>query len=198
VSGLVADPNESLSFTDDLPLTQAAVRFAEGHHAGQRRGGDRAPFVVHPFEVAALLERSDYPDHVVAAGVLHDVLEDSEATQEELAERFGPDVAGLVATVSDDPDIEDEDEQKADVRARVREAGGYAPPVYAADKVSKVRELRMRLVAGASDDEAQTKRRRYRSSLEMLDEAIPDSRLVDLLRFELEALEKLPPYRPTG
>jgi (p)ppGpp synthase/HD superfamily hydrolase len=99
------DPQPSLSFVDRLPLTQAAIEFAGERHAGQRRPADEAPFLVHPIEVASILERSHYPDHVVAAAVLHDVLEDTDGKRSELEEQFGPDVAELVAIVSDDPAI---------------------------------------------------------------------------------------------
>jgi (p)ppGpp synthase/HD superfamily hydrolase len=191
----VTDPNAIVSFTDRLPLTQEAVRFAHAHHEGQRRGGDEAAFLIHPLEVGSLLERSHYPDHVVAAGVLHDVLEDTDATRRDLADRFGAEVAELVAILSDDPSIEDVEEQKDAVRERVRRAGGYAPAVFAADKVSKARELRTLLVTGIGDAQAQAKLVRYRKNLEMLEETIPGSLLVALLRFELEALEGLPPRR---
>lgn len=182
-----------LSFVRDLPLTQAAIAFARERHDGQRRDSDGANFLVHPLEVASLLERSHYPDHVVAAAVLHDVLEDTAADREELEARFGSKVAELVAVVSDDPAIEDEEAQKEDVCERVRRAGGYAPAVYGADKVSKVRELRMLIAGGLDQQSAQTKLRRYRKSLEMLEQALPGSRVTELLRFELEALERLPP-----
>ena len=187
------DPNPNLSFIDRLPLTQAAIEFASEHHAGQRRRADEAPFVLHPIEAASLLERSHYPDHVVAAAVLHDVLEDTDVQRSQLEAQFGPDVAELVATVSDDPSIANPEDQKDDVRERVRKAGGYAPAVYAADKISKVRELRTMIARGVGGDEVRVKRERYRKSLAMLEEAIPGSRLVELLRFELEALDKLPP-----
>jgi (p)ppGpp synthase/HD superfamily hydrolase len=187
------DPEPSLSFVHRLPLTQAAVEFASERHAGQRRSADEAPFVLHPIEAASILERSHYPDHVVAAAVLHDVLEDTEAQRSELEEQFGPDVADLVAIVSDDPAIADEEEQKDEVRERVRRAGGYAPAVYAADKISKVRELRTMLARGVAGEEVAVKRERYAKALAMLEEAIPGSRLVELLRFELEALDELPP-----
>ena len=75
----------------------------------------------------------------------------------------------------------------------MRRAGGYAPAVYAADKVSKVRELRALMSAGLDRAQAEIKLSRYRRSLDMLEQAIPGSRLVALLRFELEALEQLPP-----
>ena len=188
-------PEIDLSFVRDLPLTRAAITFAREHHGSQRRDADGAAFLVHPLEVASLLERTEYPDHVVAAAVLHDVLEDTAAEREDLETRFGPEVAELVALVSDDPEIEDEEAQKQDVRERVRRAGGYAPAVYAADKVSKVRELRMLIASGRDRQTVETKLRRQRESLEMVEQAMPGSPVTELLRFELEALERLPPQR---
>ncbi len=143
--------------------------------------------------MASLLERSGCPDHVIAAAVLHDVLEDTPAERDELRARFGAPVSDLVALVSDDPSIDDEERQKDDTRERVRRAGGYAPVVYAADKVSKVRELRTLIAGGLDRRDAEVKLRRYQKSLVMLEQTIPDSRLVQLLRFELEALQELPP-----
>jgi (p)ppGpp synthase/HD superfamily hydrolase len=189
------DWNLDLTFVRDLPLTREAIAFAHQHHDGQRRAADGAPFLIHPLEVASMIERSEYPDHVVAAAVLHDVLEDTDVAPAELGSRFGPEVCQLVALVSDDTSIPDEEERKDRVRDRVREAGGYAPVVYAADKVSKVRELRMLLAVGVDPDQANAKLMRYRKSLAMLEHAIPQSRLVGLLRFELEALEQLPPQK---
>ena len=187
------NPRPRLSFGDHLPVTRNAVEFARERHAGQRRRADDAPFVLHPIEAASILERSGYPDHVVAAAVLHDVLEDTEAERPELEERFGPEVAELVATVSDDPSITDPEAQKDDVRERVRRAGGYAQAVYAADKISKVRELRTMMARSLADDSLAVRRERYRKALRMLEETIPGSRLVELLRFELETLDALPP-----
>jgi (p)ppGpp synthase/HD superfamily hydrolase len=182
-----------LSFTRHLPLTQAAVDFARERHAGQTRAAGGAPFVVHPIEAASILERSRYPDQVVAAAVLHDVLEDTETDIQELKDLFGPEVAELVATMTDDASIVDEDERRREVRDHVRRAGAYAPAIYAADKASKVRELRVLLARGADPAEAESKRRHYRESLAMLEDMIPGSRVVELLRFELEALDELPP-----
>ncbi len=186
---------ERLTFLDHLPLTRRAVAFAEQRHGAQRRRGDRATIVLHLVEVASLLDRSGYPDEVVAAAVLHDVLEDTDAGRGELAERFGDHVASLVAAVSDDPEIAEEEARKDDVRERVRDAEDEAVAVYAADKVSKVRELRMTMATDPADPEIPARLRRYRHSLEMLEERIPGSRMVELLRFELEALEQLPPAR---
>ena len=186
----------SLSFARGLPLTREAIAFAQKHHRPQRREGDRAPYLVHPLEVASYLGRAGYPDHVVAAAVLHDVLEDTDVDRSQLESRFGRDVSDLVALVSDDPAIEDVERRKDEVRERVRSAGGYALALYGADKVSKVRELRMQLAQGLDPAEAEVKLRRHQKTLAMLEQEAPDSRIAELLRFELEALEALPP-RPS-
>lgn len=192
------DPSPDLSFAHDLPLTQRAIEFAGERHGAQTRESDHAPFLVHPVEVAASLAREGCPDHVVAAAVLHDVLEDTDAGRSELESHFGRQVADLVATVSDDPSIEDEERRKDDVRERVRRAGSNAAAVYGADKVSKVRELRMLVAQGMDPEQAAVKERRYRKSLSMLEQVIPESRVVDVLRFELEAMNSLPPSEPTS
>ena len=57
-----------LTFLRHLPLAQEAVELAVELHAGQRRDSDGASFVMHPMEVASLLDRSHYPDHVVQHG----------------------------------------------------------------------------------------------------------------------------------
>ena len=60
----VADEPDSaphLTFTRHLPLTQAALEFARERHGGQYRMADRAPFVLHPLEVASLLNGPTIP-----------------------------------------------------------------------------------------------------------------------------------------
>jgi (p)ppGpp synthase/HD superfamily hydrolase len=188
----------ALTFLRDLPVSQRAVAFARERHGEQRRGSDGAPFLLHPLEAASMLERASYSDPVVAAAVLHDVLEDTDACNAELESRFGSDVSRLVGLVSDDLSIDGEEARKDDVRERVREAGGDALVVYAADKICKVRELRMLIANGLGADQAQIKERRYRKSLGMLEHELPANRLVELLRFELEALEQLPPEISDG
>ena len=182
-----------MTFLRELPLAQEAVTLAVRLHAGQHREADGADFVVHPMEVAALLERSHYPDHVVAAAVLHDVLENTSEDAADLEAQFGREVAQLVESVSDDASIADEEERKRELLERVRSRGGYSAAVYAADKVSKVREIRTALAAGVPWDHLEGKLRRHRESLDMLEATIPGSRLVELLRFEIEALAEMPP-----
>ena len=179
-------------FVERSPLTQSALDFAAGRHAGQTRDMESMPFVTHPVEVACLLHAAGYSDEVVAAGVLHDVLEDTEVELPELEERFGAEVAALVAAVSDDPAIEDDVRRKAALRRQVAKAGDEAAAVFAADKVSKARELRARARHGRFQRSDERKLSHYQASLEMLSELIPGHRLVEQLREELGALHGLP------
>lgn len=179
-------------FVERSPLTRDALAFATRWHEGQTRDADSIPFLTHPIEVACLLHEAGYSDEVVAAGVLHDVLEDTEVERGELEERFGFEVAGLVAAVSDDPAIEDHAERKAALRAQVARAGDDAVAVFAADKVSKTRELRVRTGYGRFERKDEARIEHYRASLEMLDDLMPGHQLVDRLRAELDALHSLP------
>src|SRR5918998_638789 len=179
-------------FVERSPLTRDALAFADQRHAGQTRDLDDLPFVTHPLEVACLLHEAGYQDEVVAAGVLHDVLEDTDAERSDLESRFGHRVAELVEAVTDDPTIEDDAERRAALRRQVAEAGEGAAVVFAADKGSKARELRVRATRGSSDGGDCDKFRHYEASLAMLADLIPGHELVDQLGMELEALQALP------
>ena len=164
--------------TAGLPLTRAALKFAK-----ERYGGD----VQHPLEVAAELRHAGCSDEVVAGGVLHDVLETTDTDASELAERFGKHVARLVEAVSEDASIDDREERKAALRAQVARARKDAAIVFAADKVSRVRELPSRLDRGLSPDDARRKLDHYRASLVMLQGRLGRSHpLVQQLAAELE------------
>jgi (p)ppGpp synthase/HD superfamily hydrolase len=179
-------------FVERSPLTREALAFAHERHAGQTRDLDDLPFVTHPVEVACLLHEAGYHDEVVAAGVLHDVLEDTDADHGELAARFGRRVADLVDAVTDDPSIEDDAERRAALRRQVAAAGESAAVVFAADKVSKARELRVRVSRGRFARADGGKLAHYEASLAMLADLIPGHELVDQLRMELDAVHALP------
>jgi hypothetical protein len=183
-------------FAHDLPVTRAAIDYARQCHATQKRKGDAAPFILHPLEVAMLLHGRGYDDEVVAAGALHDVVEKTNATVDDLAARFGSRVASLVAAVSDPPGIDDYRARKAALRDQVAHASPDAQAIYAADKLAKTRELRAqasRLHVALTDPALQHRLEHYQKSLEMLDGALPGMPLVNQLRFELWAMDQLPP-----
>jgi len=165
-----------------LPETRAALAYAEQRHAGQRRKNDGAPFIEHPLEVGWLLYLAGAPDDVIAAGVLHDTIEKTDASEGELRGRFGPHTAELVLAVSEDPEIRGYARRKAALREQVAAAGPEALMVFAADKISKVRELR------SSARFPQRRLIHYRRCLDLLERLLSDSPLVAQLRVELDRI----------
>jgi (p)ppGpp synthase/HD superfamily hydrolase len=164
-----------------LPKTQSALDYARKLHAGQSRKADGAPFILHPREVASLLYDAGAPDHVIAAGALHDVIEKTPAGPAELRKHFGSRVATLVEAVTENRHIRSYTARKAALRDQAAQAGEEALMLFAADKISKARELRI--------PEATPPRNRrlvhYRRCLALLQERLPDSSLVVQLHAEL-------------
>jgi len=190
--------NGSPSFPPEFQVTSSAVQFARRFHRGQRRVSDRAPFILHPLEVASLLYSCGTSDEVVAAGVLHDVVENTSVGFEQINDEFGPHVASLVAAVTENPKIKSERARKAALRRQVRGAGSDAAAVFAADKLSKVRELRTRVTHARLDGEpvpadVRKKLTHYTASLKMLEQVLSGHSLVAQLRTELEAFYAFPP-----
>src|SRR5438270_2936883 len=122
------------------------MEFAERSHAGQQRA-DGTPFILHPLEVGWLLYRAGAADQLIAAGVLHDVLEKTDVTPEALRARFGAPIVALVSAVTEDEHLRGYRLRKAALRQQVAGAGHDAVMIFAADKVSKVRELRAAISA---------------------------------------------------
>jgi hypothetical protein len=99
--------------------------------------------------------------------------------------------------MTEDSSIEDFADRKTALREQIAAAGPDATSIYAADKVTKVRELRARMAADLdlphSSERDRARLEHYKKSLVMLEEATPDHPVVRQLRFELEALDALPP-----
>jgi (p)ppGpp synthase/HD superfamily hydrolase len=186
-----------------LPKTRAALAYAERQHAGQRRSADGAPFIEHPREVATLLYHVGASDHVIAAGVLHDTIEKTSTNAADLRARFGSAITTLVLAVSEDERITPYPARKAALRKQVATAGHDALTVFAADKISKVRELRLQSAASTqphSTPEAsltrQLKQAHSHRCLELLEDLLTDSPLVKQLRIELESIAGNPHEHP--
>jgi (p)ppGpp synthase/HD superfamily hydrolase len=85
---------------DDATWSKA-LSLAFRWHAGQTRKNSGLPYVIHCIEVAANLERLGFAEPVVIAGLLHDILEDTEIDPQELRAAFGPEVHEIVAALSE-------------------------------------------------------------------------------------------------
>jgi (p)ppGpp synthase/HD superfamily hydrolase len=83
------------------PLIDRALVVSATAHRNQVRKGSQVPYVIHPVHVALLLIRHQFPDEVIIAALLHDVVEDTSITLAELQAEFGEEVARLVAAVSE-------------------------------------------------------------------------------------------------
>ena len=118
----------------DAGLVRRARAFAARRHAGQLRKGDGQPFIRHPVAVARILARHRMPPEVVAAGLLHDVLEDTPTTAAELERRFGAEVARMVEEVTEPEKSRPWEERKAVYLARLPRASRGALAISCADK----------------------------------------------------------------
>jgi guanosine-3',5'-bis(diphosphate) 3'-pyrophosphohydrolase len=122
-------------------LMRAAV-YAADRHCGQARGDGVTPYINHPLAVAnILLNDGDVSDLVtLVAALLHDVVEDTNATIGELRTLFGEDVAAIVAEVSDDTSLPREQRRLEQLgRIRLMSPGGRL--VKLADKIANLRDL---------------------------------------------------------
>ncbi len=176
-------------------LVREALAQATEAHAGQvRNGSGGMPYIEHPIAVADLLAQHGSADEVLAAALLHDVVEDSETTVEELRQSFGEPVVGLVAVLSDDESIADYRERKREHRARVAAADGEALAIYGADKLTNARTLR-RAYARQGEQVAEEfkvpltlKVEAWNADAELLRELAPQLPFLDELEAELSRL----------
>jgi guanosine-3',5'-bis(diphosphate) 3'-pyrophosphohydrolase len=124
-----------------LRLVSEAAELAARRHSGQqRKGHDAEPYINHLAEVANLLcgAIAGKDAELVAAGWLHDTIEDTDTSHDELAQRFGRRVAGLVEEVTDDMTLPKSERRRLQVvEAPGRSAG--AKQIKIADKISNIR-----------------------------------------------------------
>lgn len=86
-------------------MIQEAAKFATRAHEGMLRKGGKMPYIYHPMEVALLVSRMTKDEEVIAAAYLHDVLEDTAVTAQELLLEFGERVLKLVQAETEDKSL---------------------------------------------------------------------------------------------
>lgn len=124
-------------------IVNAARDLAQEKHAGQvRKGSVREPYFEHVADVARILENvAGIKDpSIIAAAYLHDLIEDSDETEATLAERFGGDVANLVAQLTDQPGLAEADRWRAQIEHAVT-LSPRAKLIKTADKISNLSEM---------------------------------------------------------
>lgn len=162
-------------------LCRGAFEFAFGAHEGPAGHGETG--IDHPLAVADLLDDAGFGEEVIAAALLHDVVEDTERALGEIGQRFGPAVCRLVEAMTEDATIEPYEARKDEHRRRVLAAGREPAAIYSADKLARVRALR------ANAERVDPRRlAHYRATLELFAAERPDLPFLGELAEELPAL----------
>jgi guanosine-3',5'-bis(diphosphate) 3'-pyrophosphohydrolase len=186
VSDVAAQPSS------EPGLVARAYAFARDAHRGQRRKDGQA-FIAHPVGVARLLAARGYDEEVVAAALLHDVVEDTTVTLREVRERFGARIAHLVDCVTEDLALPGGERKRA-YRERVRRSTQAARAICAADRACNIADLYEAASGSAEHVVArfagglEGQLRRFRADLSMLEEVGADPALREAIRTKLSAL----------
>jgi guanosine-3',5'-bis(diphosphate) 3'-pyrophosphohydrolase len=127
---------------DLAKLLEAAQFAARKHHGQHRKGANAEPYIVHPLGVARYLSEigkvTDFD--VLIAGILHDTLEDTKTTPEELTEIFGATVCGYVKEVTDDKSLPKAERKLKQIEHAPHLSNG-AKQVKLADKISNITDI---------------------------------------------------------
>lgn len=127
----------------ELQFLLGALKFAsEKHILLKRKDAEQTPYIHHPIRVAELICRVGgvYDPIVLSAALLHDVIEDTETTKEEIIERFGEEVAGIVKEVSDDKSLGKQKRKELQIQ-HAPNLSYKAKLIKLGDKISNVKDI---------------------------------------------------------
>ena len=166
-----------------LFLPGKAYEFARRAHVSTPgKFGSDVDFITHPAGVAAAV--AEYGDEVaVCAAYLHDTIEKTSVTADEIEQAFGPAVREVVMAVTDDPSIEDPEARRFEHRTRALASGERSRLVYAGDRLDGIRQMTALVNAGSAPSLTTASQRAasWREDIEMLREQIlPSALLVNL------------------
>lgn len=127
---------------NDFGLILKALSYAAHKHRDQRRkGGAHAPYINHPIAVTEVLWSAGVRDAAtLAAALLHDTVEDTDATPEEIEAAFGKEVRDLVMEVTDDKNLPKEERKRLQI-VNAPHKSPKARQIKLADKINNVREI---------------------------------------------------------
>lgn len=126
-------------------ILRALAFAAEKHRLQRRKGQDGSPYINHPIDLAnVLVNEADISDPIlITAAILHDTVEDTDATLAEIAAQFGETVSGVVAEVTDDSTLS-RAERKRMQEVHAPHASFRAQQLKLADKIANLRDLATR------------------------------------------------------
>ncbi|MCR5224280.1 MAG: HD domain-containing protein, partial [Bacilli bacterium] len=125
-------------------ISNDAKVFAIKVHSGQRRKSDKdKPMVIHPINVANILREYNFDDNVIAAGYLHDTVEDTNTTFDDINKLFGEDIKSLVEGASEPDKSLSWEERKKHTIETIKTLDMRHKAVIAADKISNLEDLKI-------------------------------------------------------
>ena len=178
-------------------MIEEAIELAAQAHQGQLRKATETPYVSHPYAVGMMLALAGCPEELIAAGILHDTVEDTYVILDHIRERFGERVAALVEGCSEPDKSASWEERKRHTLEYLRTAAWEVRVVSCADKLHNIRTIRMAYEQIGDDVWGRFKRGRgeqewyYRGLVESLCSAPADGREVPFceeLRVEVDRL----------
>lgn len=123
------------------PRINKALEFAARAHLKQIRKGTDIPYITHPYAVGMILANAGCSEDVVIAGLLHDTVEDTEVTLDDILTEFGEEVAAIVAGCSE-PDKElTWEERKQHTLDELKQASLDIQFVACADKLHNISSM---------------------------------------------------------
>ncbi|MBN2531579.1 MAG: HD domain-containing protein [Spirochaetales bacterium] len=115
-----------------------AIEYAAKAHKGQFRKGTRIPYIFHPVNVAQRLLEHNYPDDLVIAGLLHDTIEDTPVTADDIRKKFGDAIADLVIGASEKNRKETWENRKKETLEKLKTAPHDLLILSCADKLDNI------------------------------------------------------------
>lgn len=122
-------------------MIDKAIQFAAIAHEGQYRKGTKIPYIIHPVSVGFLLQRIGCKEEVVAAGILHDTVEDTDTKLDDIKREFGERVASLVLSASEPDKTLAWEERKTHTIESLKRASEDTLIITLADKIHNLRTL---------------------------------------------------------
>ena len=142
-----------------MNIKEKAKIFAINAHQGQiRKNEPDKPMIIHPLSVGKLLEDYNYSDNIVAAGYLHDVVEDTKYTIEDIEKEFGQEVANLVMSASEKDKTLSWEERKKHTIEEVKKLPLKNKLVICADKINNLEDLYLKFAKNGQRDFSNFKR----------------------------------------
>lgn len=124
-----------------MDKVEQAIYFATKAHHRQNRKMEKVAMIFHPFTVGMILQRAGCKDEVIIAGILHDVIEDTKYTKEDIEKKFGKEIADLVEGVSESDKSLPWEERKQETIDYLKTASLDEKLIECADKINNLESI---------------------------------------------------------